>query len=105
MLPAMTDSRAGQQATGERRRSLWPGVAAGVALLAMAPVGFFYAVSGLVVPGPWLFLLWLLYGVLLAAAVWLTRRRSYAVLAVPVVAGVAWFAIISAGEAWWGWTG
>ena len=83
----------------------WPAVAAVVALLAMAPVGFFYAASGLLVPGPWLFLMWLLYAVLLGVAVWLTRRRSYLVLAVPVVAGALWFGIISAGEAWLGWTG
>ena len=51
--------------------------AAIVALLAMAPVGFFYAASGLLVPGPWLFLMWLLYLALLWLAVWLARRGSY----------------------------
>ena len=78
--------------------------AAVVALLAMVPVGFFYAASGLVVPGPWLFLMWAFCLVLLAVAVWLSRRRSYLVLAVPVVAAAAWFALVSLGEAYWGWT-
>ena len=54
----------------------------------MVPVGFFYAASGLLVPGPWLYLMWLLYLALLGLAVWLARRGSYVVLAVPVVAAV-----------------
>jgi hypothetical protein len=89
------------------RRTASPGrtAAAVVALLAMAPAGFFYAASGLVVPGPWLYLMWLLYLVLLVAAVRLARRRSYLVLMVPVVAGVAWWSLLSLGDAYWGWTG
>ena len=82
-----------------------PTVAAVVALLAMAPVGFFYAASGLLVPGPWLFLLWLVFLVLVSVGVRLFRRRSYRVLAVPVVAAVVWCGTLSAGEAWLGWTG
>ena len=100
-----TDSPAGQHRTAARRPGKGPLAAAIVALLAMAPVGFFYAASGLLVPGPWLYLMWLLYLVLLGLAVWLTRRGSYAVLAVPVVAAVAWWGIISLGETYAGWTG
>jgi hypothetical protein len=79
--------------------------AAVVALLAMVPPGFFYAASGLVVPGPWLFLMWLLFGALLVLAVLLARRRSYLVLAVPLVAAVAWWGLVTLGETYWGWTG
>jgi hypothetical protein len=79
-------------------------VAAVVAWLAMVPVGFLYAASGLLVPGPWLFLMWLLYAAALAATVLLTRRRSYWVLVPPVVGAAAWFALVSLGEAYWGWT-
>src|SRR5215213_3630624 len=43
-------------------------VVAVVAWLAMVPVGFFYAASGLLVPGPYLFLMWAAYVVLLVAA-------------------------------------
>ncbi|MEO7981971.1 MAG: hypothetical protein ABI807_13900 [Sporichthyaceae bacterium] len=85
-------------------RSRLPVAAAVVALLAMVPVAFFYAASGLVVPGPWLYLMWLLLGLLVVVAVALTRRRSYWELATPVVGGAAWWGIISAGEAWLGWT-
>jgi hypothetical protein len=89
----MTDSPAG------------PRIAAVIALLAMVPVGFFYVASGLLVPGPWLFLLWVVFLVLVSVGVRLFRRRSYLVLAVPVVAAVVWFGMLTAGEAWLGWTG
>jgi hypothetical protein len=89
----------------DRARGPWPTAAAVLAFLALAPVGFFYAASGLLVPGPWLFLMWLLFLVLVVLAVWLARRRSYWVLAVPVVGGAAWWGIVSAGERWLDWTG
>ncbi len=100
-----TDSPAGQHRTAARRPGRGRLAAAVVAVLAMAPVGFFYAASGLVVPGPWLYLMWLLYLVLLGLAGWLARRGSYAVLAVPVEAAFAWWGIISLGDAYGGWTG
>jgi hypothetical protein len=100
-----TDSPADQHRTAAPRTGRGPLAAAIVALLAMAPTGFFYAASGLLVPGPWLYLMWLLYLVLLGLGVWLARRGSYAVLAVPVVAAVAWWGIISLGEAYLDWTG
>ena len=71
----------------------------------MVPVGFFYAASGLVVPGPWLFLMWILYALLLVAALVLTRRRSLLVVLPPVLGAALWWAIVTAGEAWLGWTG
>lgn len=93
-----TDDRPGRGGSGFT-------VAAVLAWLAMVPVGFFYAASGLLVPGPWLFLMWLLYLALLVATFALTRRRSYLVLVPPVLGAVLWWAIVSAGEAWLGWTG
>jgi len=101
----MTDSPAGPPQPAVERRSAGPTAAAVVALLAMVPVGFFYAASGLLVPGPWLFLLWVVFLVLVSVGVRLFRRRSYLVLAVPVVAAALWFGTLSAGEAWFGWTG
>jgi len=101
----MTDSPAGPPRPAVARRTAGPTAAAVVALLAMLPVGFFYAASGLIVPGPWLFLLWVVFLVLVWVGVRLFRRRSFLVLAVPVVAAALWFGTLSAGEAWLGWTG
>jgi pheromone shutdown protein TraB len=98
-------TEATQRPHNRRDPSAGRAAAAVVALLAMAPVGFFYAASGLVVPGPWLYLMWLLYAGLLAAAVLLARRRSYAVLVAPVIAAVMWWTLVSLGDAYWGWTG
>jgi hypothetical protein len=78
-------------------------VAAGVVAQALVLV-FLYLPSGLLVPG-------LAWGVIVAigvafgaAAVVLARRRSLAVLAVPVVSALTWVAFVSAGEAIFGWT-
>jgi hypothetical protein len=101
----MTSAPAAEPDRAPAPGSPWPTVAAVVAFLALAPVGFFYAASGLLVPGPWLFLMWLLFLVLVGSALLLARRRSSWVLAVPVVGGAAWWAIVSAGERWLGWTG
>jgi len=101
----MTSATPADRTAPEHRRGAGPVAAAVVAFLAMVPVAFFYAASGLLVPGPWLYLMWLLLLVLLVVAVLLARRRSYWVLAVPVVGGTAWWGIVSAGEAWLGWTG
>ena len=90
---------------GTTRRRPGAVAAAVVAWLAMVPVGFFYAASGLLVPGPYLFLMWAAYVVLLVVAVQLTRRRSYWVLAVPVVGGVLWWGVVSLGERYLDWTG
>jgi hypothetical protein len=100
------DSPATSPGTTRRRpRAVGAVVVAVVAWLAMVPVGFFYAASGLLVPGPYLFLMWAAYVVLLVVAVVLTRRRSYWVLAVPVVGGVLWWGVISLGERYLDWTG
>jgi len=97
------DSPATSRGTSRRR----PGAvaAAVVGWLAMVPVGFFYAASGLVVPGPYLFLMWAAYVVLLVVAAVLTRWRSYWVLAVPVAGGVLWWGVISLGERYLDWSG
>ena len=42
---------------------------------------------------------------LMQLTIWLATRRSYYVLAMPLVAGVLWWLAITAGEAWFGWTG
>ena len=78
----------------------WLGLAALLATLVL------YAASGLLAPA-WavvsLIVIWL---GLLAVAIWLMRiRQPVYVPLVPVTAGLIWFAVLSAGEAWLGWTG
>ncbi len=73
-----------------RRGPAWVVVAV-LALVLMLPIGFFYLTSGLVVPGPWLFLLWALYLALVVLAIRLTMRRSWWVAAVPVGAALLWW--------------
>lgn len=73
----------------------------GYALL--APVALLYAVSGLVVPQPWLTGLWVLGLVIVAYAV-RHRRRAWRVLAAPVAAVGAWVVIVTLGDVLLGWT-
>jgi hypothetical protein len=67
-------------------------------------VGFWYAVSGLVVPA-WAYgALLLVWAALLVLAIRLLRRRPVLVPLVPVSAALIWLAVVSAGDAWLGWT-
>ena len=63
----------------------------GYALLAVA--AYLYLASGLLVPGPWLFILWAVMLVLIFLAIrwW---RRPLLVLALPFVAGAIWLALV-----------
>ena len=76
-----------------------------VGLLAYLLVGFFpYLASGLMVPGPWLFILWAIW---LAGAVlaWLTfQRRPLRVLIFAPAAVAFWFLYVTAGEQFLDWT-
>jgi hypothetical protein len=80
-------------------------VAIVVALVVQALVlVFLYIPSGLVVPG-WAWVVIVAIGVAFSVtAVVLARRRSLAVIAVPVVSALTWIAFVAAGEALFGWT-
>lgn len=75
-----------------------------VSLLMLAPVGFMYLMSGLVVPGPWLFAMYALFAVVVVVTVRLVRRGSWWALAMPPAAGGLWYAILTAGDRFLGWT-
>jgi hypothetical protein len=78
----------------------WLGLAGHLATL------IFYASSGLLTPAWAYALLMIVWLVLLAVAIRLLYRREPVwVLVVPVVAGLIWFAALTAGEKWLGWTG
>ncbi len=63
----------------------------GYALLAVA--AYLYLASGLLVPGPWLVVLWgVMLGLIIVAIRW--WRRPLLVLALPFVAGLFWVAFV-----------
>ena len=78
----------------------WLGLAALLATL------IFYGSSGLLAPGWAVALLLVVWLTLVVAAVVLLRRRQPLwVLLTPVAAALIWFAALTAGERWLGWTG
>jgi hypothetical protein len=75
-----------------------------VALVLMAPIGFFYLTTGLVAPAPDVFGAYAVFGLLVAVAVHLARRRSWWVLTVPPVSVALWFLMLWVGESVLGWS-
>jgi xanthosine utilization system XapX-like protein len=75
-----------------------------VGLIAYLATGFIYLTSGLVVPFPWLIVLWLVW----LAGMWITARLmarwSWWVLSAAPAAMAFWWAYLSVGEAVFGWT-
>jgi hypothetical protein len=67
-------------------------------------VGFIYLTSGLVVPFPWLLVLWVVWvvGVYPLVKTFQTRRAWTPVI--PVAAVAFWWVYLSVGEALLGWT-
>lgn len=84
----------------QTKANLW----AFVGMVAMAAVFFLYAVSGLVAPLWGVVLLLLIWVALFVLCVrWWTPHPGRLPF-VAAVAVVVWFAVISAGGAWLGWT-
>lgn len=82
----------------------WVEMAARVAgFVLLAPVGVMYIASGLVVPAPMIPVMWIVWLAFVGLAIW-QRQRPWVVLATPFAAAAAWFAILSVGEAAFGWT-
>src|SRR5690349_12469502 len=76
----------------------WAGVLGHLATLV------WYMASGLVAPGWAVIVLLVIWLALFAVAIYLLRNRPRWTPVIPVVAVAIWFAGISAGEAWLGWT-
>ena len=66
-------------------------------------VGYFYLVSGLVVPGYALIPLWLWWIVLALVLFRWAFRGSWWTPVIPVVAAVTWFVVVFGGGALLGW--
>lgn len=88
----------------EQGSGSWATVSGVLGIVLYLVAGFFYLVSGLVVPPPWLLLLWLIWllGVYPLIVVF-QRRRGWTPL-VAVAAGVVWFLFLTIGEALLDWT-
>lgn len=82
----------------------WRLVVPWVVLAVMVAVLPFYLASGLVAPLWAVVALVLCWTGLVYLVVRWRRSHPYRVLVVPVVAMGWWFLVISAGEAWLGWT-
>ncbi len=92
-------------AAAPKSRNVIALVAGWVGLLAHLGTLVWYAASGLLAPGWAVIALLVVWAALLVTAIVLLRgsRPAYALI-VPVASTVIWFAAISAGEAWLGWT-
>lgn len=75
-----------------------------VALALMVPIGFTYFVTGLVAPTPDVYGAYTIFALLLGGAVWLARRRSWWVVAVPIVSAGIWPLMVWAGETYLNWS-
>jgi hypothetical protein len=79
-------------------------VVAGLAMAAMVPIGFFYLSSGLVAP-LWaviaLVAVWI--GLVVVGIVWF-RHHPLRLPALPVIAALLWFVVLTLGERLLGWT-
>ena len=83
-----------------RKASPWPFVG----MVGMAAAFFLYAASGLVVPWWGLTLLIFVWLVLFVTACRWWTPHPKRLLLLPVVAVLFWFAALTAGAAWLGWT-
>ena len=89
--------------TAPRQRRAGPIAVAVLAGLVHLVVGYFYLAGGLVIPGPVLIPLWVLWLVLAAALVVLAIRGSWWTLAIPIAAAVVFVLAIVVGEQVFGW--
>jgi hypothetical protein len=74
-----------------------------VGYVLLVPLGYLYLVSGLVVPGPWIFLLWvaMLALIILAIRWW---RRPILVLILPFAGALFWVVFVQGLGALFDWT-
>jgi hypothetical protein len=104
-LPPDARSELASPAAPARPASLGARIVGWVGVALHAATFFWYAASGLLAPGWAVAVLLVLWAALLVLAIWLRRTRPLLTPLVAVLAMALWFAILSAGEAWLGWTG
>lgn len=79
-------------------------VGAGLAMAALLVIGFFYVSAGLVAPLWAVILLVIIWVALVVVGIRWFRRHPLRVLALPLVAVIIWFGVITLGEQLLGWT-
>jgi hypothetical protein len=84
-------------------RPIGPLVLAGLAGIAHLVVGYFYLVGGLVIPGPVLIVLWLVWLVMATLLIRWALRRSWWTPAVPVAAWALLVLVLVVGDRVLGW--
>lgn len=75
-----------------------------VGIILYAVTGFFYLTSGLVVPAPWLFVLWGVWLVGLYLLVWVFRNRRAWTPLVAIGAAAIWWIYVTLGGEFFDWT-
>lgn len=75
-----------------------------IGIILYVMVGWFYLASGLMVPGPWLYILWAIWIGGLWVLTRVFRRNPVWTPAVPVGAAIVWVAFVQLGSSLLGWT-
>lgn len=90
---------AGPAVPGWTRAVAWLGI-----VLHLLVGAFPYSITGLLVPVEGVVALWVVWALLLWLAFRLVRRRPVLVPAVPAVALVVWWTVVTLGDLLLGWT-
>lgn len=93
ILPSMEETRSRTSAVAK-----WAGFAL------MAPLAWLYLISGLLAPPYAVGILAAIWVLLLIAGIRIRRRRPWLVLAIPFIGLAIWFAVITLGDVFLGWT-
>lgn len=92
------------QPAPRKQHGPWALVTGVIGMVLYVIVGWLYLGSGLVMPSPWFYLMWVVW----LAGLWVIARvfkRSPAwTLAVPAGAAAFWFLVLMLGDALLGWT-
>jgi hypothetical protein len=94
----------GSSSTADGRSRLPGYIAAGLAMAVLAVVGVFYLSSGLMAPLWAVIGLMVFWGALVVLGVLWFRRHPLRVVALPVIAVLVWFGVLTLGERLLGWT-
>jgi hypothetical protein len=87
---------------GTARFARW--ILAGVGLVLHLLVGVLYFGSGLVMPYPWVYIMWLVWFLAFVVVLWAVTRRTLWIPLVPGLALVFWVVVVQLGAWLFGWS-